>query len=101
MIPIRRFSAFISRISLTVILVLTLLFVIFSLTKHLFKTDTQRFVPVGSHLLKSHRHHGEHHQAHRRVSTKKKTKINFIEIFFFLHRNLLLRVLRQSNVCLY
>jgi predicted RND superfamily exporter protein len=73
MIPLRHFSAFISRISLTIILVLISLFVVFSLTKHLFKTNSQRFVPVESHLLKNnrhhhhHHHHGESHQARRRV----------------------------------
>ncbi len=57
MIPIRYFSTFISRISLIVILVLSSLFIAFSLTKHLFKTDSHRFVPVENHLHKNHRHH--------------------------------------------
>ena len=81
MIPIRRFSAFISRISLTAVLFLTSLFVIYSLSKPLFQANTQQFVPVENRLLNQHRHHHrKSQQAHRRVRMGKETRLDLIEI---------------------
>jgi hypothetical protein len=75
MIPFRRFSAFISRISLTVILISTSLFVIFGLTKYLLPSDKQQYVPVGNNLLKNHNHRHErddryHHQEVRHTDRR-------------------------------
>jgi predicted RND superfamily exporter protein len=68
MYPMRRFSAFISRICLTIFLFSTSLFVIFGLTKYIFHTDNQRFVPAGNSFLNSHNHHDhDHHHGDRRV----------------------------------
>ena len=68
MFPIRRFSSFISRISLTVILVTTTLFFIFGLTKYLVKTDDHRFVLAGRNSFANHDHHyHKSHHADRRV----------------------------------
>ncbi len=83
MFPIRRLSAFISRTFLTFILISTILFIIFSLTKNFFKTNNQRFVPVGSHLLEHHHHHRHEESRHaaRRVGLrKKKHQINLLLI---------------------
>jgi hypothetical protein len=77
MIPFRRSGAFISRISITIILISSSLFIIFGLTKYLFKDDSQRFVPVESNLFKnnyqSHNHeqHGEFRRLQRPVKTKR------------------------------
>jgi hypothetical protein len=62
MVLFRRFSACISRISLTVIFISTSLFIIFGITKYLFKTDKQRFVPAGSALLKPYHHSHDYYQ---------------------------------------
>jgi hypothetical protein len=61
MLPFRRFGAFISRISLTVFLLSTMLFFSFGFIKHLVKNDTQRYVPVGNKLFKNHHHTHDHH----------------------------------------
>jgi len=75
MIPFRRFSTFISRISLTVILISTSLFVIVGLTKYLVPSDNQQYVPVGNNLLKNRNHRHDlhdryHHQEVRHTDRR-------------------------------
>jgi len=86
MIPFRRFSVFISRISLTVVLISTSLFVIFGFTKYLIKTDTQRYVPINVLNNHHHRHSHAHNHDQRLVHTQRrvrlKNKLNFNKIFF-------------------
>ncbi|CAF4111233.1 unnamed protein product [Adineta steineri] len=65
MFPIRRFGTFMSRISLTVILLSASLFFIFGFKKYLSQTDSQQYVPAGRNLIKKHIHdHHNHDHGH-------------------------------------
>ncbi|CAF1611125.1 unnamed protein product [Adineta ricciae] len=60
MFLIRRLNAYLSRISLAAILLLTSVFIVFTCAKYLYQTDHQHFRPVERQLIKKHVHHHEH-----------------------------------------
>ncbi|UJR38389.1 hypothetical protein I4U23_031058 [Adineta vaga] len=62
MFPIRRINTFISRISLTVVLLLTSVFILFGCAKYLYRTNHQQFVPIERHIIKKHVHQHQHQE---------------------------------------